>query len=147
MCLPYVNRAVPVRARLHSPRPACLGTAQGVDVRCVSAVCHRVILIVVHYGLRAFLPACLHAAEQREHAAKVQTMDRRREDVRDSFLDMVDAENETAIQALETPLEVSTPSKPTFLTEDFSRFLNILPTTAFETASIAAPESERAFPS
>ncbi|CAM9768530.1 unnamed protein product, partial [Scytosiphon promiscuus] len=43
--------------------------------------------------------------EQREHAAKVQTMDRRREDVRDSFLEMVDAENETAIQALETPLE------------------------------------------
>ncbi|CAM9176459.1 unnamed protein product, partial [Hapterophycus canaliculatus] len=43
--------------------------------------------------------------EQRRHAEKVQTMDRRREDVRDSFLDMVDAENETAIQALETPLE------------------------------------------
>lgn len=34
-------------------------------------------------------------------------MDRRREDVRDSFLDMVDAENETAIQTFETPLEVS----------------------------------------
>lgn len=36
-------------------------------------------------------------------------MDRRREDVRDSFLDMVDAENENAIQTLETPLEVSIP--------------------------------------
>lgn len=34
-------------------------------------------------------------------------MDRRREDVRDSFLDMVDAENETALLALKTPLEVS----------------------------------------
>ncbi|CAM9280499.1 unnamed protein product [Ectocarpus sp. 4 AP-2014] len=44
--------------------------------------------------------------EQRMHATKVQAMDRRREDVRDSFLDMVDAENETAIQALETPLEM-----------------------------------------
>ena len=33
-------------------------------------------------------------------------MDRRREDVRDSFLDMVDAENENAIQTFETPLEV-----------------------------------------
>lgn len=37
-------------------------------------------------------------------------MDRRREDVRDSFLDMVNAENETAIQAFETPLEVSVAS-------------------------------------
>lgn len=33
-------------------------------------------------------------------------MDRKREDVRDSFLDMVDNEKETAIQALETPIEV-----------------------------------------
>lgn len=46
------------------------------------------------------------ATEHREHATRVQQMDRRREDVRDSFLDMVDAENENAVQALETPLEV-----------------------------------------
>lgn len=41
-------------------------------------------------------------------------MDRKREDVRDSFLDMVDNENDTNIKALETPLEVSAllPSKP-----------------------------------
>lgn len=44
--------------------------------------------------------------ENRELADKLQLMDRKREDVRDSFLDMVENENETAIQALETPIEV-----------------------------------------
>lgn len=48
----------------------------------------------------------LRLPENRELADKAQLMDRKREDVRDSFLDMVDNENETAIQALETPIEV-----------------------------------------
>ncbi|CAM9494508.1 unnamed protein product [Laminaria digitata] len=44
--------------------------------------------------------------EHQHHVTKAQIMDKRREDVRDSFLDMVDAENEAAIQTLETPLEM-----------------------------------------
>ena len=58
--------------------------------------------------LFVYLTAPAVTTEKREHARKVHMMGRRREDVRDSFLDLVDNEKETAIQALETPLEVST---------------------------------------
>ena len=57
----------------------------------------------------ALLRILIALAEHQQQATKAQIMDRRREDVRDSFLDMVDAENEAAIQTLETPLEVSFP--------------------------------------
>lgn len=43
---------------------------------------------------------------RQEHESRVQIMGRRRDDVRDTFLDMVSAENETAVQSYETPLDV-----------------------------------------
>lgn len=92
--------------------------ASGANTRCSNARRSTLfnnsgrVFVEPEPGSNASLSTFSPAAEQRMHATKVQAMDRRREDVRDSFLDMVDAENETAIQALETPLEVRTFSPP-----------------------------------